>query len=632
MIKKELFASLHEQQDVPNLVRDFMSQVTSSFQNKFNIPKPKVQITNEKDMNEYLWGFNSTRYDREALFQTFQSYNNIFSEVLKVGEVWGKYQSLKDAFLKLSDQWKLYHDLPMTDCYLNLQKKGITFNFYYYNPDDNRFEEEKVVPNSERSAIQNQINIGVDSRMQAEPSQFEEPRETNGNDCQQMQAEGQEPNPMIKIHRFALKAKKNIKKIEEMTFLLIQASGFKKNCYDKDRNDDNQCFQEKQKIDENEALKEKGWNINDTQSTDGRSRLNEGGSLIQGSGSKKLCCEEDRHHDHLRKYFLVCSLLFFLLISPGFYMLYMHNRKDSDPYSLENLARTKQYWNYTANNQETWAYVDKNFPVILHWFLEKSMLELLPYVSDIAYYLLGTNLSYSKQLSQIVEKEMKESCTEEQLCVGQLARHYLRTGILYTKQMDFAATPEEKKSNFSLAEDYYSKSLAIYEHFDADYEKGWITNNIGVIHLNMAKYDHALLYFKESSSVFARLKGKESSEVGMIANNIGLIYIYQGQLLNGLSFLFRSKDACLPKHHRIIVFDSLGKAFENISKSESIKYYQQSRNLAIEVYGNNHSVVVEQNLQLANAYMRDKQYLNAKETAEENKKINVFPDDHFSHI
>ena len=167
------------------------------------------------------------------------------------------------------------------------------------------------------------------------------------------------------------------------------------------------------------------------------------------------------------------------------------------------------------------------------------------------------DLKLNQRILQLCETNLNRNLTdtEKKFFTDKLATTYNNIGIIYHTQSDY-----------SLALEYYFKSLKIQEKLGNKQGMASSYNNIGIIYKNQSDYPLALEYYFKSLKIQGKLGNKQG--IASSYNNIGIIYKNQSDYPLALENYFKSlkiEEELGNKQGMAISYNNIGNIYENLS-------------------------------------------------------------------
>ena len=110
------------------------------------------------------------------------------------------------------------------------------------------------------------------------------------------------------------------------------------------------------------------------------------------------------------------------------------------------------------------------------------------------------------------------------------------------KSMDFIGQIYGRKSDFTQAMDYFTRSLALFEEIGDKAGTGEPLNHIGIINNLQGNYPEAKDYYEHALKIFEEFGDKAGTAKAL--DGIGSLYLYQGDTSQAMDYFTRSLKVC----------------------------------------------------------------------------------------
>ncbi|MBA4407957.1 MAG: sensor histidine kinase [Bacteroidota bacterium] len=223
------------------------------------------------------------------------------------------------------------------------------------------------------------------------------------------------------------------------------------------------------------------------------------------------------------------------------------------------------------------------------------------------YDLLGAVYFYQEIFPKALEYNQKALSIYQNLKdTLNMAKAFNHLGMLFTsREYCEKRTPEQTKSDYETALNYYQKSLNLLEKLN-DTEgivNAW--SNIGNLYRRMGKLDKALVYVQKSVNYYRETKNTDRLPATL--RMLGLIYNRQLKYDQALSCMLESQE--IGEREKLtdgiqFLYEDIAKTYENLfDYKNSLKYYIRYMTLRDSVYNNQKS---KQIFELETKYQAEK--------------------------
>ncbi|WP_034229907.1 tetratricopeptide repeat protein, partial [Aquimarina pacifica] len=176
-----------------------------------------------------------------------------------------------------------------------------------------------------------------------------------------------------------------------------------------------------------------------------------------------------------------------------------------------------------------------------------------------------------------------------------IAKSYYNLGFL-----------NEKMHKYDEAIIYYEKALDIF--LKVSDAKGtdiaYVYNNLGNIHSTLENHETAIKYHKKSLSATMESLEKDDVKLARIYINIGIIYEQIQQFDVALNYYLKAFPILKKQNHIFglsILYNNMGIVYEDKNQNKkALNYFNQSLSLKKKIYGNNHPILIETGINVAN--------------------------------
>jgi tetratricopeptide (TPR) repeat protein len=152
------------------------------------------------------------------------------------------------------------------------------------------------------------------------------------------------------------------------------------------------------------------------------------------------------------------------------------------------------------------------------------------------------------------------------------------------------------RSEFSLARDYYYRSLEIFQKHDLEDGIASVYNNLGVLHRQLGQYPEALEYYHQALIIHQRNHNEEG--LAFCYNNMGVILDIMQEYQQALEYYQRARNFFEEQNMRLMVASNLSNTGSTYFKLDeldtALEYYYQ----ALEIY-----IDLNRRPQMARLYM-----------------------------
>lgn len=254
--------------------------------------------------------------------------------------------------------------------------------------------------------------------------------------------------------------------------------------------------------------------------------------------------------------------------------------------------------------------------------------------------LLLHTLKYAQQLndtSKIAKHYSELGVNYDLQRKGKLALLYYDSCLLYAvpaKLKEIASKAYHNKGNlylydwnYTLAIDYFLKSLAIDEELDDKRGMTYCFNNIGKIHRKLKNYDKALEYLNRSLAYSIELK--DQARISSAYSALGLTYEEKKDYTSSFNYYAKGLaiDSSLnDKYGMTINLTNMGVvrvASKNLDAA--IVFFNRAKEIANSI--NLQYIVAYNNAELAGVFLQQKRYMKAIFTAQGNFSLPEYQND-----
>ncbi|NOQ27946.1 MAG: tetratricopeptide repeat protein [Bacteroidales bacterium] len=177
------------------------------------------------------------------------------------------------------------------------------------------------------------------------------------------------------------------------------------------------------------------------------------------------------------------------------------------------------------------------------------------------------------------------------------------------------------RGNYSIALEYFHKSMELKEDSDDKIGIAVSLNNIGAIHTESENFDEALEYFKKSLEIIEEIG--DENRIPTSYNNLGEVYTKLGNFSKALEYYEES----LIGRKKLGDKQRISESYQNIgflyqlqgSYQQALAYHQKSLKIRVEL-NNKHGIGLSY-LNLGNVYLETKNYNKALDYTQRSLKI-----------